>query len=51
MDLATLPQSRNGNIYIIIIVDRLSSFVEAGALPNKEALTIVKWIHENIVWR
>ena len=46
MDLVgPLPESSNGNKYIIILTDYFSKWAEAGALPDKTAHGIAKFIY------
>ncbi|XP_037780137.1 uncharacterized protein LOC119576524 [Penaeus monodon] len=41
-DLMQLPRSSRGNLYVLVIVDHLSRFVELIPLPNKKAHTIAE---------
>jgi hypothetical protein len=40
--LGPLPDSPNGNKYLLVIVDAFSSWMECCAIPNKKANTVVK---------
>ena len=40
-----LPESSNGNKYIITLTDYVSKWAEAGALPDKTAHGIAKFIY------
>ncbi len=42
--IGPLPSTKNGNIYVLTIVDYLTKYYWAFALPNKEAKTIVKFL-------
>lgn len=47
IDIArTLPGSRYGSSYIIFVINHFSNWLEADALPNREAYVLMKnWIH------
>ena len=38
-------------MFLITAVDNFIKYVEMGALPNKQATTIVLWLYENIFCR
>ena len=42
------PQSVDGNSYVVTAIDYATGWPVAKALPNQEALTIAKFIHEDI---
>ena len=45
------PASPNGNIYVMVMTDYFSKWVEAVALPNETAETTVDCLNKNIVQR
>lgn len=46
MDLiGPMPETPRGNKYIITITDYFSKWAEAGALPDKSALGVAKFIY------
>ena len=40
-----------GNMYILLVVDYVSKWVEATACPRNDAITVVGFIHRNILSR
>ena len=40
-----------GNIYILLVVDYVSKWVEASACPRNDAITVVEFIQRNILSR
>ena len=40
-----------GNIYILLVVDYVSKWVEATACPRNDAITVVRFIKKNIMSR
>ena len=40
-----------GNIYILLVMDYVSKWVEASAFPKNDAITVVGFIQRNIVSR
>ena len=51
MDLTELTTTRSGNRYIVVVKDALTKWVELGALPDKQAKTVISWMVENVVLR
>lgn len=52
MDLVgPLPESSNGNKYIITLTDYFSKWAEAGALPDKTAHGVAKFIYSVVSYR
>jgi transposase InsO family protein len=50
MDLCgPLPRSTHGNEYLVVCCDSFSKWVEAAAIPNKQAKTIAKFFLERII--
>lgn len=45
-----LSETKNGNKYILVIVDSFSKYIRAIAVPNKETITACKTILENWCW-
>ena len=45
IDLITLPPSKNGNQYCIILTDYFSKWVEAAAMPTKEARHVADFLY------
>ena len=46
-----LPESDNGNQYILVVADYFTRWVEAFPLPNQEASTIATKLVEHILLR
>jgi len=46
-----LPQSQKGNMYILVMCDYLTKWLEAYAIPNHKAETIARIFVEEIVFR
>lgn len=40
IDLAKYPRSSSGNVYMLVIIDLFTKFVDAYALPDKKAATV-----------
>jgi hypothetical protein len=52
MDLiGLLPETANGNKYLLVWTDHHTRWVEAVPIKNKEALTVAKAFHEHVVCR
>ena len=51
IDLMHMSKANRGYNFIITAVDYFSKYCEIGALKNKEAVTIRKWIYNNIFSR
>ena len=51
VDLMHMKKANKGYHYIISSVDYFSKYCELGALRNKEAVTVGKWIYDNIFCR
>ena len=49
--IGPLRQTEKGNKYIIVAVDRVNKWPEAGGIPAKTANIIKAWIWENIICR
>jgi hypothetical protein len=49
--IGPLPKTKNGNVYIIVFLDRFSRFPECFGIPNKEAATIAKVFVREIICR
>jgi len=45
------PRSRHGKVYILTAIDCFTRFVEAVAIPNKEAATVARALMENVLCR
>ena len=43
--------AENGNKYVVLCVCSLTKYVEAGAIPRKDAMSVAKVIFENIYCR
>ncbi|OMO55303.1 Integrase, catalytic core [Corchorus capsularis] len=48
--MGPFPQS-HGNVYILVVVEYVSKWVEAAALPNNTGASVVKFIKKNIFTR
>ncbi len=48
---ATVPQSKHGNVYLLVMVDFFSKWTEAAPLPNIEARTVADEIINHCVSR
>src|SRR3989442_2994259 len=44
-------RSRNGNVYILTVIDLFSKWVEAIPIKNKEAITVSKALFEHVISR
>ena len=51
IDLIKMKETPDGYNYLISGIDYFTKFVELGALKDKSALTVGKWIYENIFCR
>jgi hypothetical protein len=52
VDLAGPFQAdENGNVYLIVAVDTLTKWCEAGLLPSKHAFRTTEWLYESILCR
>src|SRR6185295_4845010 len=52
MDLiGPLPETSNGNKYIIVMTEYLTKWVEAEAIPDKKASTVAKFLYKNVITR
>ena len=49
--LGPLPCTKNNNVYILLIVDQFTKWVEAVALPNQKAETVARATVENFILR
>ena len=49
VDVLTMPQTRQGNRYIILFVDYLTKWPEAFASPDHRAESIAKFLVERVV--
>lgn len=49
--MGPLPESPRGNKYIVVIIDAFTKWVEATAIPDKEAATIADFFVTNIISR
>ena len=45
------PRSRHGKVYILTAIDCFTRYVEAVAIPNKEATTVARALVENVFCR
>ena len=46
-----LPQTENGNVYILTLQDCLTKYSEAIPIPNQEAVTVAMVLAENFITR
>ena len=51
IDLMYMGKANKGYNFVITAVDYFSKYCELGALKNKEAITVGKWIYDNIFCR
>ena len=51
IDIMKMKETPDGYNYMISAIDYFTKFVELGALKDKFALTVGKWIYENIFCR
>jgi transposase InsO family protein len=51
MDLLALPATPAGNNYLAVFTDHFSRYVEAVALPDKQAATVAKAFFDSVVCR
>ena len=52
LDLITsLPETEEGEKYLILAIDCYSKWVECGALTNCESQTIAQWFYTNVLAR
>ena len=49
--MGPLPASKNGSRYILVAPDYFTSWVEAYAIPNQEAITVAHKLVENMFCR
>ena len=49
--LGELPQTENGNKYIVVISDYFTKWTEAFPIPNMEACTVAKVLVEEVLCR
>ncbi|VDI50651.1 Hypothetical predicted protein [Mytilus galloprovincialis] len=49
--LGELPETKNGNKYILVVSDYFSKWTESFPMPNMEAETVVKLIVEEVITR
>ncbi len=47
--LGPLKTSIKGNKYVLVIIDHFSKFIQLYALPNQEATTIIKCLHNFVM--
>ena len=45
------PAWPSGNVYLVVATDYCTKWVEAKALPTKEAVQVAKFLYENIITR
>ena len=51
IDLMKMKETPDGYNYVISAIDYFTKFAELGALKDKAAITVGKWIYENIFCR
>ena len=51
IDLMHMGKANKGYNFVIICVNYFSKYCEPGTLRNKEAVTVGKWIYDNIFCR
>ena len=51
IDLMKMKETPDGYNYVINATDYFTKFAELGALKDKAAITVGKWIYENIFCR
>ena len=52
LDLITsLPETDEGEKYLIVAIDCYSKWVECGALTNRKSRTIAQWFYTNVLAR
>jgi hypothetical protein len=49
--MGELPETENGNKYILVVSDYFTKWTECFAMPNMEARTVVKIIVEEVIVR
>ena len=49
--MGPLPPTRQGNRYILVIMDYFTKWPEACALPNQEAGVVAQAFVEGVVWQ
>jgi transposase InsO family protein len=51
IDLVEMPRAVTGEAYLVVARDDFSGWVEARALPSKEALPVYRFLYEEVVGR
>ncbi|MCP4487899.1 MAG: DDE-type integrase/transposase/recombinase, partial [Gammaproteobacteria bacterium] len=50
MDILKMPQSDNGNSYLLVMKDYLSKFLYAFPIPNEQAETVARTLVDRLFW-
>ena len=43
--------TQGGNRFIVTAQDSVSKWVEAGPIPNNQAVTVMEWLWQNVIAR
>ena len=46
-----LPKTKEGNVYLLVITDHFSKWVEAYPIPNQEAITVAQKLVDEFLCR
>jgi len=49
--LGPLPKTKNGNVYVLVLLDHFTKWAEAFPIPNQKAQTIARILVEEYICR